>query len=234
MDRLHRIRMLFGDEKINKLQNTTIMVVGCGAVGSFATEALARSGIGNIILIDCDVIEESNINRQLFALDSTIGKPKVDVAAKRIFDINPKIKTTPLKIFFDPNTQLDIKPDFVIDAIDTARSKLALYKWCQKNNIPIISSMGAARKTDVTQIRIGPLSKTTVCPLAAHMRRMARDAGIADINVVYSTQSPNNNVNGHTFGSIITVTGIFGLTMANYAIDYIVNTKTRSTPAKSD
>ncbi len=234
MDRLHRIRMLLGDDKINQLKNATVMVVGCGAVGSFATEALARCGIGNIILIDSDVVDESNINRQLFALDSTIGLPKVDVARKRIFDINPQIKTTTLKIFFDENTKLDFTPDFVIDAIDTAQSKLMLYKWCAKNNIPIISSMGAARKTDITQIRIARLSKTSVCPLAAHMRRMVRDAGLPDINVVYSTQTPDNNVNGHTFGSIITVTGTFGLIMANYVIDYIVNTKTRSIPAKSD
>lgn len=234
MDRLHRIRMLLGEEKIKLLKNATVMVVGCGAVGSFAIESLARSGIGNIILIDSDIVEESNINRQLFALDSTIGQAKVDVAAKRIFDINPQIKTTPLKIFFDENTQLNIKPDFVIDAIDTAKSKLTLYKWCAKNNIPIISSMGAARKTDIGQIRITRLSKTTICPLAAHMRRMVRDIGIPDIDVVYSTQTPNNNVNGHTFGSIITVTGTFGLIMANYAIEHIVNIKTRSIPAKSD
>ena len=130
MDRLQRITLLLGKEAVEKLQKSTVMVVGCGAVGSFAIEALARSGVGHIILIDFDKIEESNINRQLVALDSTVGKSKVQIATQRIADINPKIKVDAFNVFFDEDIGLDVKPDFVIDAIDTVPSKIALYKWC--------------------------------------------------------------------------------------------------------
>ena len=223
MDRLHRTRLLFGDDAIKKLNNATVMIVGCGAVGSFATEALARTGVGNIILIDSDLIEKSNINRQLFALDSTIGRPKVDVAAARIHDINPDIRVTAMQMFFDENTQLNITPDFVLDAIDTVQSKMALYKWCRAHNVAFISSMGAARKTDPTQIKISKISKTSVCPLASKIRKLCRDEHLPDFPVVYSTQPADNNVNGKTFGSVITVTGTFGLYLANYVIDFIIN-----------
>ena len=127
-DRLNRCRMLFGDEKLQKLQTATVMVVGCGAVGSFAIEALARSGIGNIILVDFDTVAESNINRQLFALESTIGHKKTEVARARIHDINPNINSTIFDIFWDKGTAPAIRPDFVIDAIDTVESKIALYE----------------------------------------------------------------------------------------------------------
>jgi tRNA A37 threonylcarbamoyladenosine dehydratase len=224
MTRLNRTRLLYGQEGTEKLKNATVMVVGCGAVGSFAIEALARSGVGHLILIDFDSIEESNINRQLFALDSTVGMPKVDVAAARIRDINPEIKTTTLNIFFDDGTELDFNPDFIIDAIDTVPSKVALYKWAARYNIPLISSMGAASKTDITKIKIAPLSKTTVCPLAARVRRMVREQGLPDFSAVYSTQQPVPVV-GHAknLGSVITVTGTFGLMMANWVINKIQN-----------
>lgn len=219
MDRLHRTRLLIGDENMAKLRAATVMIVGCGAVGSFAIEALARAGVGHLILIDFDNIEESNINRQLFALDSTIGQPKVDVAAARIFDINPETCVDVLNIFFDDNTSPDFRPDFVIDAIDSTASKIALYKWCESNGIPFVSSMGAARKTDMGHITVGKLSRTSVCPLAAKMRRLARDAGVGDFDVVYSTEPADKNVAcGRVFGSMITITGTFGLALANIAI----------------
>lgn len=222
MDKLHRIRMLLGDAAVARLQKSTVMVVGCGAVGSFAIEALARSGVGYMILIDFDVIEPSNINRQLFALTSTVGQPKVDVAAARVRDINPDIHVTPINAFFDDTFAVDVKPDFVIDAIDTVPSKIALYRWCRAQNIPFISSMGAARKRDLSKIRVGRISRTTVCPLAAKIRKLVRDSDIADFPVVYSTEPADANVSGRTFGSIITVTGAFGLYMANYAISELV------------
>ena len=136
MDRLHRISLLLGNESVNKLKQSVVMVVGCGAVGSFAVEALARSGIGHIILIDFDVVEESNINRQLFALDSTRGVAKVDVAKQRIHDINPEIQVDIFNTFFDENTVLDIKPDFVIDAIDSVPSKWVLPSILLSLSIP--------------------------------------------------------------------------------------------------
>lgn len=219
MDKLHRIKLLLGDEKVKKLQNATVMVVGCGAVGSFAIEALARSGIGHLILVDFDNVEETNINRQLFAFDSTVGKSKVYVAQSRISDINKDIKTTTINTFWDENTDIEIKPDFVIDAIDTIKSKIAIYKWCNKNNIPFISSMGAGRKTDLTKTQITNISKTSVCPLASKIRHEIKNLNIPDFPVVFSTQvAQSDNVSGKTFGSIITVTGCFGLYMADYVI----------------
>lgn len=222
-DRLHRTRLLFGDTGIEKLQKATVMIVGCGAVGSFAVEALARTGVGNLIIIDSDVIEESNINRQIFATDTTIEMPKVDVARARIHDINPDILVTAIRTFFDDSTELNVTPDFVIDAIDTVPSKIALYKWCVARNIPFISSMGAARKTNPSCIKIAKLSKTTVCPLAAKIRKMVRDANLPDFDVVYSTEPAAPTDAARVFGSIVTVTGIFGLMVANHAINYIIN-----------
>lgn len=223
-DRLARIRLLLGDENVKKLQNATVMVVGCGAVGSFAIEALARSGVGHLVVVDFDKIEESNINRQLFALTSTVGTPKVSVAATRVRDINPDAVVDAFDMFFDDAHAPDVAPDFVIDAIDSVPSKIALAAWCQARNIPFISSMGAARKTDIAQIKIGRLSKTTVCPLAAKIRRLVRDARMPDYPVVYSTQVANSNLGpDNTFGSMITITGTFGLICANYAIKHIIS-----------
>ncbi len=222
-DRLHRTRLLFGDAGIEKLQKANVMIVGCGAVGSFAVEALARAGVGKLIIIDSDVIEESNINRQIFATDITIEMPKVDVARARIHDINPDILVTAIRTFFDDSTELNVTPDFVIDAIDTVPSKIALYKWCVARNIPFISSMGAARKTNPSCIKIAKLSKTTVCPLAAKIRKMVRDANLPDFDVVYSTEPAAPTDAARVFGSIVTVTGIFGLMAANHAINYIIN-----------
>ena len=218
-DRLNRLRMLIGDDKVKKLWNTTVMVVGCGAVGSFAIEALARCGIGHIILVDFDTIETSNINRQIFALDSTVGTPKTTIAQERIADINSNIKTMTLNTFWDKNTNPTIHPEFVIDAIESVESKIALYHWCHKNKVPFISSMGAARKTDPTKIRIDKISKTFACPLAAKIRKIVRDEKIPDFPTVFSTEKPSGKIaTNKNFGSIITVTGTFGLVMANYVI----------------
>ena len=223
MKRLHRIKLLLGDDAVKKLRQSTVMVVGCGAVGSFAIESLARSGVGHIILIDFDKVEESNINRQLFALDSTVGMSKVDIAKMRIHDINPEIKVNTLNLFFDEKTNLDIKPDFVIDAIDSVQSKIALYKWCFKNDVPFISSMGAARKTDITKIKIDKISKTSVCPLASKIRHIVKEERLKDFPVVYSTElaTPQQN-GGREFGSIITVTGTFGLMLADFVIKKLI------------
>lgn len=224
MNRLHRITLLVGKGAVKKLQQSTVMVVGCGAVGSFAIEALARSGVGHIILVDFDKVEESNINRQLFALDSTVGQSKVEVAKRRILDINPDIIVDVYDVFFDDKTNLTVKPDFVIDAIDTVSSKIALYKWCFEHNVPFVSSMGAARKTDVSKIKIAKLSKTCVCPLASKIRKLVRDIKLPDFYVVYSDEvaAPQKN-GGREFGSIITVTGTFGLMLADFVIKKLIS-----------
>lgn len=223
MDRLHRTRLLFGDVATERLANSTVMVVGCGAVGSFAIEALARSGIGHLVIVDFDVVEKSNINRQLFALESTLGQPKVVVAAARIHDICPDIQITALNMFFDSESEISVRPDFIIDAIDTVSSKVALYQWAAKHNIPLISSMGAASKTDPTQVKIAPISKTSVCPLASRVRKSVRELNLPDCPVVFSTEKPVPVV-GHAknLGSIITVTGTFGMILANHVIQKII------------
>ena len=224
MNRLNRITLLLGKDAVDKLQQSTVMVVGCGAVGSFAIESLVRSGIGHIILVDFDCVEESNIHRQLFALDSTIGKPKVEVAKQRIFDVNPNITVDALNMFFDDTFDMDIKPDYVIDAIDTVQSKIALYKWCFKNNIHFVSSMGAARKTDLTKIKIDRISKTSVCPLASKIRHIVREEKLPDFPVVFSTETATPQQNGgHEFGSVITVTGMFGLMLADFVIKKLIS-----------
>lgn len=224
MDRLHRIRALFGDAAMTRLASSTVMVVGCGAVGSFAVEALARSGVGHLILVDSDCVEESNINRQLFALTSTLGRPKVDVAAARVRDINPNIVVTPIRAFFDANWDAGVAPDFVIDAIDTTESKIALYRWCQGRGIPFISSMGAALKTDPAQIRTSRISRTSVCPLAARVRGLIKNTDIRDFPVVFSTEPAHKSAGaGRVFGSVVTVTGTFGLMLANHAIGQLID-----------
>lgn len=226
MARFHRTRLLLGADKLQKLQQSSVMIVGCGAVGSFAIEALSRIGIGNITIVDFDRIEESNINRQLFALSSTVGMPKVDVAAARVRDINPDIAINPLNMFWNKNTDLDLRPDFVIDAIDSVASKIALYKWCGAHNVSFISSMGAARKTDISQIRVGKIYQTSVCPLASKIRKLARAENIPNFPVVYSTEAATpQSSGGREFGSIITVTGAFGLMLANYVVQQIISDK---------
>lgn len=225
MDKFNRTRLLFGDRALESLAKSTVMVVGCGAVGSFAIEALCRTGVGNLILVDSDVIEESNINRQLFATTKTIGTAKVDVASRRILDINPDSHVTALRMFFDDTSVIDVIPDFVIDAIDTVKSKMALYRWCVLHNVDFISSMGAAMKTDISKIHFGNIYDTTVCPLAATIRRMARNENLLNFPVVYSVERPINNPESadHVFGSAITTTGAFGLMLAQYAIKYLIN-----------
>lgn len=223
MDRLHRTRLLFGDIGTEKLEKSTVMVVGCGAVGSFAIEALARSGVGHIIIVDFDVVEDSNINRQLFALSSTVGFSKVEVACQRLQDINPDIKVDAFNLFFDENTDLPVRPDFIIDAIDSVESKIALYRWASSHNIPFISSMGAASKIDLSKIKIAKISQTAVCPLAARVRRLIRGLDLPDFPVVFSSEMPQP-VLGHAknLGSVITITGTFGLYLANWVIQEII------------
>ncbi len=207
-DRLHRCRLLVGEENLAKLQHATVMIVGCGAVGSFAIEALARSGIGHIILVDFDEIEESNINRQLFATQNTLGHKKTTAARERIAAISPDIRVTELDIFFDAGT---LPP---------------MLKDCSFNDIPFISSMGAARKTDPAQVKIAKLSKTIACPLARQIRKLVRERGLGDFPVVFSTEPPApQKTPDKNMGSIITVTGTFGLAAANYTIKYIINSK---------
>ena len=226
MDKLSRVQLLLGDAALQKLQNATVMVVGCGAVGTFAIEALARTGVGHIIIIDHDRVDASNINRQLIAVTSTVGQPKVAVMAARIHDINPDIVVTALEQFWDTTSDIDMPIDIVVDAIDTVESKVALYEWAAARHIPVVASMGAARKQNPSAIRVAPISKTSVCPLAAKIRRMVRERGLPDMMVVYSVEQAAPQVMpGRVFGSMVTVTGTFGLNLAGMVIDYLIRDK---------
>ncbi|MBR6674926.1 MAG: tRNA threonylcarbamoyladenosine dehydratase [Alphaproteobacteria bacterium] len=238
-DRLSRTRLLLGDEAMEKLARSTVMVVGCGAVGGFAIEALARSGVGKLILVDFDVVKESNINRQIFALHSTLYQEKAVVARNRIRDISPDIKVEILPVLVNADTideVLDRRVDFVIDAIDTLNPKTILIEQLMARGIPFISSMGAALKTDASKIAIVPMKKTIHCPLAFFVRKRLRKRGVdLTFPVVYSCEdvsqklhlempdAPENETGRvrHNMGSLPTITGIFGLLCANYTIEYL-------------
>ena len=186
-----RTAILLGAESIEKLENATVAVFGIGGVGGFAAEALARSGVGNLELIDHDTVSVSNINRQIVALCSTVGKYKVDVMKDRILDINPKINVTAHKCFYLPETagQFDFsKYDYVVDCIDTVTGQLQLIEAAKAAGVPVISSMGAGNKLDPTAFQVADISKTSVCPLAKVMRRELKKRNIKNVKVVYSKE----------------------------------------------
>ena len=193
MERFSRLIQLIGNEKIKTLAEKKVTVVGLGAVGGFAAEALARCGIGYLTLVDFDVIEISNINRHIGALDSTVGKAKVDVMGERIKDINPVCAVKKMNNFANTDS-FDLifseKPDMVIDAIDSLGPKADLLAYCITNKIPVISSMGAALKIDPSKIKIADISETDVCPLASKLRSYLKKKGITKgITVIYSTET---------------------------------------------
>lgn len=189
-----RNELIFGKEGLDILKNSTVAVLGIGGVGTFASEALARSGIGRLILVDKDNVDITNINRQIIALMSTIGQPKVELMKERIADINPECDVISLKMFYTEET-VDLffqnKIDFVVDASDTIEYKIHLMKECLKRNIPIISCMGAANKIDPTRFQIVDISKTHTDPIAKIIRTRLRKEGIKKgIPVVFSDESP--------------------------------------------
>ncbi|GKU81395.1 ThiF family adenylyltransferase [Niallia sp. NCCP-28] len=189
-----RNELAIGKEGLNILKNSTAAVLGIGGVGSFAAEALARSGVGKLILIDKDDVDITNVNRQVIALLSTVGRPKVEIMAERIADINPECEVVALKMFYTEETYEEIFEyglDYVVDASDTISYKIHLMKECLTRNIPIISSMGAANKMDPTRFQIADISKTHTDPIAKVIRTRLRKEGIRKgITVVFSDESP--------------------------------------------
>ena len=223
LNQFQRTRLLLGDEGLNRLRAAHVMVVGCGAVGGFAIEALARAGIGRLTLIDGDKTEESNINRQLCALHSTLNQYKTEILKNRIKDICPNtdVQTYPLFLTRENADEiLSQKPDFVVDAIDILKDKVALILALQEKKIPFISAMGAARKTDWRQIKISPLNQTKVCPLAARLRKELKAQGAnLSFPCVYSVETPlAAQASNRQMGSLVTITGTFGLVIANEVI----------------
>lgn len=192
-DQFIRTRLLIGDDPLTKLSSAKVAVFGVGGVGGFCVESLARAGIGTLHLYDDDTISESNLNRQLIALHSTIGRPKVEVMAQRVLDINPSCNVKAFPMFYLPENadQVDLSQyDYVVDAIDTVAAKLELAVRCTARNIPIISAMGSGNKLDPTAFVVTDISKTQGCPLARVMRKELRKRGIVHLNVVYSKEEP--------------------------------------------
>lgn len=193
LGRFSRTELLFGNEAMKKLENSRVAVFGVGGVGGYTVEALARSGVGTIDIIDDDKICITNINRQIIALTSTVGKYKVDVAEERIKDINPKAVVNKYKMFFTPETsgEFDFSQyDYVVDAIDTVTGKIELVMKANETKTPIICSMGAGNKLDPTAFEVADIYKTSVCPLARVMRTELRKRGIKKLKVVYSKEKP--------------------------------------------
>ncbi len=193
LDQFYRTRQLFGPEAMRKLQNSRVAVFGIGGVGGYAVEALCRSGIGFLHLVDHDRVSLSNLNRQLHATRLTLGQYKVDAAAQRIREINPDCRVLASRLFFLPETRDQFNfsgYDYVVDAIDTVAGKLALIEAARSAGVPIICSMGAGNKTDPSAFRVSDLEQTSVCPLARVLRAECRRRGIRHLNVVYSTEPP--------------------------------------------
>lgn len=190
---LNRTQMLLGEEAVERCKKASVAVFGLGGVGSYTAEALARSGIGKLTLIDNDVVTKSNINRQLIALQSTIGKQKTELMRQRIADIHPEAEVVCHSVFFGEETTQEIflqHFDYIVDAIDTVSSKLLLVQTAKEKNIPIISSMGAANKLDPTRFRVTDIYKTAMDPLAKVMRRELKKRGISKLKVVCSDEPP--------------------------------------------
>ncbi len=230
-NRFEREALLIGEEGVLKLNGARVALFGVGGVGSYAAEALARAGVGTLDLVDNDTVSETNINRQLCALTSTVGKLKVDVVAERLLDINPLMKVNKYAVFVLPETvgEFDFSAyDYVVDAIDTVSGKLAIIEAATRAGVPVISCMGTGNKLDPTALTVTDITKTDTCPLARVMRRELRERGIAHLRVVYSTEPPRKPVRDlRTEGgksvpaSISFVPSVAGLIVAGEVIKHI-------------
>lgn len=230
---LQRGELILGEEKQQRLANAHILIVGLGGVGSWVAEMLCRAGVGQFTIIDADIVDVTNINRQMPALQSTVGKAKCDVVAERMRAINPKVQLTVVNEFIDeeniPQLLDKAKYDFVVDAIDTLPSKAALIVGCWQRDIKIVSSMGAGAKSNLSQIRISNLWKTEHCTLAKNLRRLLRDyRGKQHLPVVFSMEEPNKNTikpnpegGKPIIGSIGYFTATFGCYLTEYTIENI-------------
>lgn len=239
-ERFLRTELMIGTEGLGRLRAAHVAVVGLGAVGGYAVEALARAGVGRLRLVDADVLRSSNLNRQLHALESTLGQPKVEAARSRVHDINPACRVEALRLFVHADTVDQVlagPPDLVLDAIDSRAPKLELLSAVLQRGLTVISSMGAASRTDPALVRTGLLSNVAGCPLARALRKGLRRRGLStDLPCVYSEEPASARFVGaveddpsdqepcgggrqrRILGSLPTLTGIFGLTAANLAL----------------
>lgn len=231
INQFSRTELIIGEEAIKKLNNSKVAIFGIGGVGSYVVEALARAGVENFILVDNDEVSLTNINRQIIALHSTIGKAKVEVAKERILDINPNAKIEIFKEFFLPETKgiLDSSVDYIVDCIDTITAKIELVVRASILSIPIISSMGTGNKLDPTKFEISDIYKTSVCPLAKVMRKELKQRGIKKLKVLYSkeeiikpTKASEETSKKQVPGSISFVPSVAGLIIAGEVIKDLI------------
>lgn len=224
MEIFSRTERLIGKAGLERLAKARVAVFGIGGVGGYVVEALARSGVGALDLIDNDTVSESNINRQIIALHSTIGKRKTEVAAARVRDINPAIEVRVHNVFFLPETAASFDfslYDYVVDAIDTVSGKIALIEKAKEANVPVISSMGTGNKLNPTAFEVADISKTSVCPLARVMRRELKKRSIGNVKVVYSKEEPKENSSSEP-ASIAFVPPVAGLIIAGEVIKDLI------------
>lgn len=215
-----RLELLIGKENVEKLKNKHVIVFGAGGVGGYVIEALVRSGIGHISVVDNDKVSYSNLNRQIIALQNTIGKSKVEVIKERILSINPECQVHGIEMFYLPENADDIlleNYDYVVDAIDTITSKIELAKRCEEKNVKLISSMGTGNKLNPAMLEVSDIYKTSVCPLAKVMRRELKKRRIKRLKVVYSKELPIKT-NERTPGSSAFVPSSAGLLIASEVI----------------
>ena len=235
-----RAEMILGREALRRLEHAHVVVVGLGAVGSYAVEILARTGVGQLTLMDFDRLSESNLNRQLYALHSTLGEPKAEVAKGRVLDINPGCRVKAICDFAhgDVLGHLEQRPDLVVDAIDSLNPKVSLLEALVRAEIPVVSSMGAARRRDPCGACYGWIGETRVCPLARSVRKALRRRGVStEIPCVYSTESPavGEALSAPTeapgcsrgrerldMGSLASVTAVFGAMLGQLAIEFLL------------
>ena len=219
-DRFQRLKLLIGEENFSKLSAATVAIFGIGGVGSFTAEALARSGVGHLVLIDKDNIDETNINRQIHALDSTVGRSKVEVMRERILEINPAAQVDSIQKFFLPGETVEdffiCRYDYVVDAIDTLTAKIFLIEECNLRGLKVISSMGAGNKLDASRFRVSDIFQTSIDPIAKILRKKLRDNGIERLKVVWSDETPRPVKD--FIGSVAFVPSVAGLIMAGEVV----------------
>lgn len=220
MNQFSRTELVIGKEGIEKLNKSKVALVGIGGVGSYVLEGLARAGVQNFILIDKDVVDETNINRQIIATHKTVGMPKVEVARERVLSINPNANIEIHQEFFMPDSPeiFDNTIDYIVDCVDTVTAKIELVVRANKLNIPIISSMGTGNKLDPTRFEVTDIYKTSVCPLAKVMRKELKSRGIKKLKVVYSKEEPIKIAESKVPGSISFVPSVAGLIIAGEVI----------------
>ncbi len=223
-----RTAMLIGEQNLTKLKGANVAIFGVGGVGGYILEALVRCGVGAITIVDGDTVSLSNLNRQIIALRSTVGKAKVEVAKDRVLDINPECKVTALNTFYLPEVPFDFERyDYVIDAIDTVTAKIDVIVKCTLSGVKVISCMGTGNHLDVTKLKIGDIFSTSVCPLARVMRKELRARGVQSCKVLYSTEEPITpklycDEGKRTPASISFVPSVAGLMIAGEVIQDLI------------